>query len=106
MQVRKKPNGFYLSLTFKKIKPMKKKLLLAGAALLLAAAAVTGFSAYEESNISDLLNANVEALADNETYSRAYAVGGYCETCHSNANICCPCATDEDCGSCDPHVHE
>ena len=44
---------------------MKKKLLLAGAALLLAAA-VTGYSAYEESNISDLLNANVEALARDE----------------------------------------
>ena len=42
---------------------MKKKLLLAGAALLLAAAAVTGLAAYEKSNVSDLLNANVEALS-------------------------------------------
>ena len=45
---------------------MKKKLLLAGAALLLAAAAVTGYSAYEESNISELFNANVEALTQQE----------------------------------------
>ena len=62
----KKPNGFYLSLAFKRFKLKKKKLLLAGAALLLAAAAVIGFSAYEGSNISDLLNAYVEALARGE----------------------------------------
>ena len=46
---------------------MKKKLLLAGAMLLLAVAAVTGFAAYEKSNVSDLLDANVEALTRNET---------------------------------------
>ena len=45
---------------------MKKKLLLAGATLLLAAAAVTGLDAYERSNMSDLMDANVEALARNE----------------------------------------
>lgn len=45
---------------------MKKKLLLAGATLLLAAAAVTGFAAYDKSNVSDLLDANVEALATGE----------------------------------------
>ena len=45
---------------------MKKKLLLAGATLLLVAAAVTGFAAYERSNMSDLMDANVEALARNE----------------------------------------
>ncbi|WP_416990653.1 NVEALA domain-containing protein, partial [Alistipes communis] len=46
---------------------IQKKLLLAGAALLLAAAAVTGLAAYEKSNVSDLLNANVEALAREES---------------------------------------
>ena len=45
---------------------MKNKLLLAGATLLLAAAAVTGFAAYDKSNVSDLLDANVEALATGE----------------------------------------
>ena len=35
--------------------------------MLFAVAAVTGFSVYEQSNVSDLLNANVEALARNET---------------------------------------
>ena len=45
---------------------MKKKLLLAGATLLLAAAAVTGFASYEKSDVSDLLDANVEALATGE----------------------------------------
>ena len=45
---------------------MKKKLLLAGAMLLLAVAAVTGFAAYERANMSDLMDANVEALARNE----------------------------------------
>lgn len=45
---------------------MKKKLLLAGATMLVAAAVVTGYSAYNKSNASDLLSANVEALAQNE----------------------------------------
>ena len=45
---------------------MKKKLLLAGATLLLAAAAVTGLAAYDKSSMSELMNANVEALARNE----------------------------------------
>ena len=45
---------------------MKKKLLFGGVAMLLAAAAVTGFAVYEQSDVSDLLNANVEALARNE----------------------------------------
>jgi hypothetical protein len=66
---------------------MKKKLLLAGAAMLLAAAAVTGFSAYNKTNVPDLLSANVEALAQNEgtnvstCYFKSFYgdVGGYAE---------------------------
>nr|WP_195458332.1 NVEALA domain-containing protein [Alistipes sp. D31t1_170403_E11] len=46
---------------------MKKKILLAGAVALMAAAAVTGFSVYNKTNVSDLLNANVEALASGES---------------------------------------
>lgn len=46
---------------------MKKKLLLAGAVALMAAAAVTGYSVYNKTNVSDLLNSNVEALAFDET---------------------------------------
>ncbi|MBS4764963.1 hypothetical protein KG007_01920 [Alistipes sp. kh20] len=42
---------------------MKKKILLAGAVALMAAVAVTGYSAYSKTNVSDLLSANVEALA-------------------------------------------
>lgn len=65
---------------------MKKKLLLAGAAMLLAAAAVTGFSAYNKTNVPDLLSANVEALAQNEgtnvstCYFKSFYgdVGGLC----------------------------
>lgn len=45
---------------------MKKKILLAGAVALMAAVAVTGYSAYSKSNVSDLLSANVEALARGE----------------------------------------
>lgn len=45
---------------------MKKKLLLAGAAMLLAAAAVTRYSVYNKTNVSELLNANVNALASGE----------------------------------------
>ena len=56
---------------------MKKKLFLAGATLLLAAA-VTGFAAYERSNMSDLMDANVEALARNEgdAFNCASGCGG------------------------------
>ena len=57
---------------------MKKKLFLAGAAMLLAAAAVTGYSASSKSNVSELLNANVEALARGES-------GG--ETCYNTITI-------------------
>ena len=46
---------------------MKKKLLFAGATLLLAAAAV-------KSNVSDLLDANVEALARNEDPMCSFAI--------------------------------
>lgn len=46
---------------------MKKKILLVGAVVSMAAAAVTGYSAYSKTNVSDLLNANVEALAHDET---------------------------------------
>ena len=69
---------------------MKKKLILAGATLLLAAAAVTVYSASNRSDISDLLNANVEALANGESdgktcYNTVTTKDGvktlYCGTC-------------------------
>ena len=83
---------------------MKKKLLLAGAALLLAAAAVTGFAAYEKANISDLMNANVEALAENETMHHAYEQAFHCTKCHSTIHGCIYCV-EPDCGSCTPELH-
>ena len=45
---------------------MKKKLFFAGAVLSLAAAVTTAFVAYDSANGHELLNANVEALADGE----------------------------------------
>ena len=60
------PQGLFIILLSRTFKFMTKKLFLAGATLLLAAAAVTGFAAYDKSNVSDLLDANVEALARNE----------------------------------------
>ena len=45
--------------------------------MLLAAAAVAGFSVYEQSDVSDLLNANVEALADVEAGGRAICYSQY-----------------------------
>ena len=71
---------------------MKKKLLLAGATLLLVAAAVTGFAAYERANMSDLMDANVEALARNESGKNNKALaqkanGEYCCT-PLNGNNC------------------
>ena len=83
---------------------MKKKLLLAGATLLLAAAAVTGFAAYEKSNVSDLLNSNVEALARNETVQNAYTVWVVCGKCNMEIEGCHYCV-EPDCGSCTPEEH-
>ena len=83
---------------------MKKKLLFGGVALLLAAAAVTGFAAYEKSNVSDLLNANVEALARNETVQNAYTVWVICGKCNMEIEGCHYCV-EPDCGSCTPEEH-
>ena len=63
---------------------MKKKLLLAGAMLLLAVAAVTGFAAYERANMSDLMDANVEALARNESGKNNKALAQ-----KANREYCC-----------------
>lgn len=57
---------------------MKKKILLAGAVALMAAAAVTGYSAYSKSNVSDLLSANVEALTRGES-STLWQDMAYCQ---------------------------
>lgn len=64
---------------------MKKKILLAGAVVSMAAAAVTGFSVYNKTNVSDLLNANVEALASGEGGS-VYCPGGSVECAKVNVN--------------------
>lgn len=45
---------------------MKKMLLFAGVAVLLAIVAVTGYTVYSKSNLTNLLMANIEALARNE----------------------------------------
>ena len=60
---------------------MKKKLFFAGAALLLAAAAVTGYSLRGESNLSALLDANVEALAGNEEGGNVHDCPGGSKEC-------------------------
>ena len=83
---------------------MKKKLLLAGATLLLVAAAVTGLAAYEKSNVSDLLDANVEALALNETVENAFEVSAICPNCGEEYTDCLHCIEDN-CGSCTPEEH-
>ena len=83
---------------------MKKKLLLAGAMLLLAVADVTGFAAYEKSNVSDLLDANVEALALNETVENAFEVSAICPNCGEEYTDCLHCIEDN-CGSCTPEEH-
>lgn len=83
---------------------MKKKLLLAGAMLLLAVAAVTGFAAYERANMSDLMDANVEALALNETVENAFEVSAICPNCGEEYTDCLHCIEDN-CGSCTPEEH-
>ena len=44
-----------------------EKELFLGVTSLIMLASVTGFISYEQVNINDLLNANVDALAQNET---------------------------------------
>ena len=83
---------------------MKKKLFLAGVTLLLAAAAVAGFTAYEKANVADLMNANVEALAENETISPAYEQAFQCTICKATVHGCVYCV-EPDCGSCTPEAH-
>lgn len=83
---------------------MKKKLLLAGAMLLLAVAAVTGFAAYRKIDVSDLLDANVEALALNETVENAFEVSAICPNCGEEYTDCLHCIEDN-CGSCTPEEH-
>ena len=46
---------------------MKKKLIFAGAVVLMAAAAVTAYMANYRPDPFDLLNANIEALAQDES---------------------------------------
>lgn len=70
---------------------MKKKLLLAGAVVMMAAAAVTGYSTYSKTNVSDLLSANVEALTDIETVPAAFAISGICPKCGATITGCLAC---------------
>lgn len=61
---------------------------------MMAAAAVTGYSVYSKTNVSDLLNANVEALTAGES-STMWQDMAYCDgsirlvcTCRSLAYYC------------------
>ena len=55
--------------------------------MLFAAAAVTGFAVYEQSDVSDLLNANVEALARYEIGPVVIECSDYgCEKCYREEN--------------------
>ena len=58
-----------------KISCIKEKLIFAGAVVLMVAAAVTGFAISDRSNTFDLLNANVEALANGETATTWNCIG-------------------------------
>lgn len=68
---------------------MKKKLLLAGAVALMAAAVVTGFSAYNKTNVLNVLSANVEALANDESHTTWACDGSSkmrCEVCGTSVS--------------------
>ena len=78
---------------------MKKKLLLAGA-MLLAAAAVTGFAAYDKSSMSELMNANVEALTRQETSKNGRLM--YRDISDTETEYCCDRDyPDKTCGAAD-----
>ena len=79
---------------------MKKKLLLAGATLLLAAAAVTGLAAYDKSSMSELMNANVEALTRQETSKNGRLM--YRDILDTETEYCCDRDyPDKACGAAD-----
>lgn len=68
---------------------MKKKILLAGAVALMAAAVVTGFSAYNKTNVLNVLSANVEALANDESHTTWACDGSSktrCEVCGTSVS--------------------
>ncbi len=54
---------------------MKKKLIFAGAVVLMAAAAVTAYMANYRPDPFDLLNANIEALAQDESLNPGESAG-------------------------------
>ena len=89
---------------------MKKKLIFAGAVVLMAAAAVTAYMANYRPDPFDLLNANIEALAQDESldpgesYSGTYEISVICTRCGANLIRCMPCY--EPCPStCTPTSH-
>ena len=65
----------------------EKKLIFAGAVVLMATAAVTGFAISDQSNTFDLLNANVEALANGETATTWNCIGNTGD-CYASCGIC------------------
>ena len=70
-----------------KISCIKEKLIFAGAVVLMATAAVTGFAISDRSNTFDLLNANVEALANGETATTWNCIGNTGD-CYASCGIC------------------
>ena len=66
---------------------IKEKLIFAGAVVLMATAAVTGFAISDQSNTFDLLNANVEALANGETATTWNCIGNTGD-CYASCGIC------------------
>ena len=53
---------------------------------------------------SELMNANVEALALNETVENAFEVSAICPDCGGEYTDCLHCM-EENCGSCTPEEH-
>ena len=76
---------------------MKKKLIFAGAVVLMAAAAVTAYMANYRPDPFDLLNANIEALAQDETDQGESGNQGI--VCQSKSKVK-PGCTYYDCGPC------
>ena len=70
-----------------KISCIKEKLIFAGAVVLMATAAVTRFAISDQSNTFDLLNANVEALANGETATTWNCIGNTGD-CYASCGIC------------------
>lgn len=78
---------------------MKKIILILSSAILLGAGAIVFTTGIGSNSLSELILANVEALADTETVDPGTSTGCKCPDCHTDYS-CCIHYSDPAGGSC------